>query len=254
MYLYLSENPRTLYLVTSSQDEIRGCPARALVFRAAQGSSSQAVVEFLPKDQVDLSNAVKLTSRVVKGCLGLISIANGTSPPPVVPLRSTHANQRTDMFLAVIVSATEVGNVRPSSPTPEAVAQIHDVGFYCLTSSLWDDLSLTGDPLAAPGFGDNSDTYMREHGSGTATPAPEHPCQPLRKIISAGTFYYAMEPQWDISSRLQRRLSRSERWDASSYDDRFVWNEYIVKSLLDFRERLDAHERAELDQCQFIVR
>ena len=49
------------------------------------------------------------------------------------------------MFLAVIVSATEVGNTRPSSPTAETVAQIHDVGFFCLTSSAWDDLSLTGD-------------------------------------------------------------------------------------------------------------
>lgn len=90
--------------------------------------------------------------------------------------------------------------------------------------------------------------------SGGAIPAQEHPCHPLRKIISGGTFYYAMEPQWDISSRLQRRLSRKESWDAAMYDDRFVWNEYIARGLLDFRERLDAHERADLDQCQFIVR
>ena len=77
MYLYLSESPRTLYLVTSSQDERRGCSPRALVFRASQGSSSQATVEFLPKSEVDLSTAIKLTSRIVKGCLGLISVANG---------------------------------------------------------------------------------------------------------------------------------------------------------------------------------
>ena len=108
--------------------------------------------------------------------------------------------------------------------------------------------------MSSPGYGDQADMYMREHTSGTATPALEHPCQPLRKIISAGTFYYAMEPQWDISSRLQRRLSRNEPWDAATFDDRFVWNEYIVRSLLDFRERLDVHEREELDQCQFIVR
>ncbi|KAI0677390.1 DNase I-like protein [Trametes maxima] len=232
MYLYLSEGPRTLCLVTSSQDERHGCPARALVFRAAQGSSSQAVVEFLPKSEVDLSNAVRLTSRIVKGCLGLISIAG-------------------DMFLAVIISATELGNSRPSSPISEAVCQIHDVGFYCLTSSLWDDVS---DPTTSPGFGDQGDTYMRDYNaSGSATPAPEHPCQPLRKLISTGTFYYAADPQWDLSSRLQRRLARTEPWDLSMFDERFVWNEYIVKSLLDFRERLDSHERVELDRCQFIV-
>lgn len=159
-----------------------------------------------------------------------------------------------DMFLAVIVSATEVGNTRPSSPTPETVVQIHDVGFYCLTSSIWDDLLIGSESAPSPGYGDQSDPYMRDHVSGPgAPPPPEHPCQPLRKIIAAGTFYYAMEPQWDISSRLQRRLSSNEPWDAATYDDRFVWNEYIVRSLLDFRQRLDALERAELDRCQFIV-
>ncbi|KAI0335627.1 inositol polyphosphate phosphatase [Cubamyces sp. BRFM 1775] len=234
MYLYLSESPRSLYLVTSQQEERKGCPARALVFRAAPNSSSQAIVEFLKKDDVDLINAVRLTSRIVKGCLGLISIAD-------------------EMFLVVVTSATEVGNTRPSSRTPETVCQIHDVGFYCLTSSLWDDLSLNSDSLATTTFGDQNDMYMRDYNaSGSATPAPEHPCQPLRKLISTGTFYYASD-QWDISSRLQRRITRTEPWDLSTFDDRFVWNEYIIKSLLDFRERLDPSERAEMDQCQFIV-
>ncbi|KAH9850742.1 DNase I-like protein [Lenzites betulinus] len=229
MYLYFNENPRTLYLVASSHR--RNSPARVLVFRAAPDSSSQAVVEFLSKDQVDLTNAVKLTSRIVKGCLGLISIAG-------------------EMFLAVITSATEVGNTRPSSPTAESVCQIHDVGFYCLTSSLWDDPLANGDPVANPGYGDQNEYYQA---SGSTTPAPEHPCQPLRKLISTGTFYYASDPQWDISSRFQRRVTRADSWDASVYDDRFVWNEYIIRSLMDFRERLDPKERSELDQCQFIV-
>lgn len=77
MHLYLGESPRTLYVVTSSQEEALGRPRRALVFRAADGKPSQAVVEFLPKDEVDLSNTVKLTTRIVKGCLGLISISGG---------------------------------------------------------------------------------------------------------------------------------------------------------------------------------
>lgn len=79
MHLYLGENPRTLYVVTSSQEEQQGRSSRALVFRAAEAKTSQAVVEFLPKDEVDLSNAVKLSNRIIKGCLGLISIAGGTS-------------------------------------------------------------------------------------------------------------------------------------------------------------------------------
>lgn len=80
MYLYLGNNPRTLYLVTSSHDERLGRPGRALVFRVGEGQS-KAIVEFLHKDQVDLQSLVKLTTRVVKGCLGLISVDNGLSFP-----------------------------------------------------------------------------------------------------------------------------------------------------------------------------
>lgn len=78
MYLYLSESPtRTLYLVTSSQEEFQGRPSRALVFRSAENRPSQAIVEFLPRSEIDLSNAIKLSTRVIKGCLGLVSIAGG---------------------------------------------------------------------------------------------------------------------------------------------------------------------------------
>lgn len=83
MHLYLGENPRTIYLVTSSQEETDGCPKRALVFRAAEENPDQAIVEFLPKDQVNLANSVRLTSRVVKGCLGLIHVADGACSFPL---------------------------------------------------------------------------------------------------------------------------------------------------------------------------
>lgn len=35
------------------------------------------MVEFLPKDEINLANTVRLTRRIVKGCLGLIAIENG---------------------------------------------------------------------------------------------------------------------------------------------------------------------------------
>lgn len=77
MHLYLGNNPRALCLVTGSHEQRIGKPRRALVFRASEGNPSQAVVEFLPKDEVDLNNMVRLTSRAVNGCLGLISVDNG---------------------------------------------------------------------------------------------------------------------------------------------------------------------------------
>lgn len=79
MQLYLTEGPRTLYLVSSPRHASPGRPQRVLVFRAAEGNPTQAVVEFLTKDQVDLSTASLLTSRSVRGCLGLISIGGGMS-------------------------------------------------------------------------------------------------------------------------------------------------------------------------------
>jgi hypothetical protein len=88
-------------------------------------------------------------------------------------------------------------------------------------------------------------------------PPFEHPCSPLAKIFSAGFFYFAMEPHWDISSRLSERLARKKDEggprDIAAFDERFIWNEYVVRGLLDFREKLDLHERADMDRCQFLV-
>lgn len=268
MQLYLTENPRTLYLITSKQEVREGRPHRALVFRAAEGTSeleSQAVVQFLPQDQVDLTSAVKLTTRNVKGCLGLINIGNGMCAHTPCCLIHGHICfswmelSCLDIFLVVITSSTDVGNTRPSSSVRETVAQIHEVGFYSLNSSTWDDLPATADNAPSPGYPDQADSVMRDPyaSSGSTVPVFEHPCAPLTKIISAGTFYYAPESHWDLSSRLSLRLSRLRATgsfgDAGVYDERFVWNEYIVKSLLDFRERLDPQEREELDRSRFIV-
>ena len=182
-------------------------------------------------------------------------------------LRSDQASPRlptTDLFLVVITSATEVGNTRPTADAPESIARIHEVNFYCLTSSVWDDLSLVGDALPSPSYAeqvdvmalrDPHDTYQNSAQPQQPPPVFEHPCSALKKILSSGSFYYAISPHWDISSRLAERLSRdrSEAHDLGAFDERFVWNEYIVRSLLDFRERLDLKEREDLDKCQFIV-
>ncbi|KAF9452987.1 phosphatidylinositol phosphate phosphatase [Macrolepiota fuliginosa MF-IS2] len=207
-----------------------GRPRRVLVFRAGQ-SRSQAIVKFLPSKEVDRTGLVKLTNRTVKGCLGLISVDN-------------------DIFLAVVTSATEIGNTRPSAHEPESVARIHEVGFYSLNSSTWDDPLLSEPTTFGPEAVDSS---FRE--SYTTTSVFEHPCLPLTKILSSGTFYYAMEPTWDLSSRLAVRLARdaASSRDIGTFDERFIWNEYILRSLLDFRERLDFHEREELDRCQFLI-
>lgn len=93
MHLYLAQNPRTLYLVTAASEAKQGCPYKALIFRAAE-TFSQVVVEFLPGDEVSLPNAVRVTNRVVKGCLGLITVENGAHYPYYVVSVDTHIATR----------------------------------------------------------------------------------------------------------------------------------------------------------------
>jgi hypothetical protein len=157
----------------------------------------------------------------------------------------------------VITSATEVGNTRPSASTPESVARIHEVCFYSLTSSTWDDFSNSEQTW---NYSDTDiinlrDNYSQSQSAGVL----EHPCLPLTKILSSGSFYFALEPQWDLSTRFSERLpsqgslEKDRTHDIANFDERFIWNEYIVRSLLDFRDRLDPQEREDLDRCQFIV-
>jgi len=244
MHLYLKDDllsQRTLVLTTTPEEERDGCPNRALVFRVTEGNVAKVVVEFIRKDELDLTSAVRLTSRRIKGCLGLINVGD-------------------DTFLAVVLSATEVGNLKPSANKPEGVARIHDVGFFCLNSNAWDETSSMPVEGLPVGSYDRSDDFTGRNEI-YQQPAPsngailEHPCAPLMKILSSGTFYYSLSPQWDISSRLIRRRANEKLADEenSMYDDRFLWNAFIVRSLLDFRQNLDKTERDEIDRCQFIV-
>lgn len=243
MHLWLRDTPgqRTLILLTSTEDESRGLPPRALVFRPGRGS--QAVVEFLRKSDVDRDGLIKLSSRPVEGCLGLINVEG-------------------DIFLIVVNSATVVGNIRPSAVNAEVVSRIHEIAFYCLNSSRFD--GPYDDAPSTPSSFDAVDSILsrdqQSYNSFAASSQPsiyEHPCAPLKKILSSGTFYYAPYPYWDLSSRLSERLKRQRNGmnihDMATFDSRFIWNEYIARSLLDFRERLSSEERNEFDRCQFLI-
>lgn len=161
-----------------------------------------------------------------------------------------------DIFLAIVTSATPVGNTRPAAHSPETVSKIHEVCFYSLRSSRWDNAPLGSELVEQSDAIENAMTHNDYYSPANPPNALEHPCLPLTKILSSGSFYYAVEPPWDLSSRLSVRLLRNKDavHDVGTFDERFVWNEYIVRSLLDFRERLDHQEREDLDRCQFIVR
>ncbi len=128
--------------------------------------------------------------------------------------------------------------------------------FFCINSSAYDDLSQISDVLASPtsnDFGELGSTYSQSSiQTPSAAPVYEHPCAPLVKILSTGTFYFAARSQWDIGSRVSLRSGLSNN-SMDQKDDRFIWNDYIIQPLLDFRGDLDQLEQTELDSCQFIV-
>lgn len=101
----------------------------------------------------------------------------------------------------------------------------------------------------------------------------------MKKILDFGSFYFA-DPgsDWDVSSRVEERVRR-DKGEPGSFaeetgggmrtegktpqdelsrnwkeDRRFVWNEYLLSSLREFREGLnDEDEREEFDSCGFLV-
>ncbi|ORY72560.1 SacI homology domain-domain-containing protein [Leucosporidium creatinivorum] len=198
-----------------------------LVFRKpppnaeSQGAAS-VVVEFLPKGEVDLDVAVLLNGRV-SGCLGVLRIADET-------------------FLPIITSSTTLGS-SPSSLVGygvESISRILQVEFYCLTSDFLDDTA----------------SYQA---SGSRAEPLEHPCAPIRKILSAGSFYYSAH--FDISTRLEIRQAReaekaSEKGkevEHEDFDSRFMWNTFLVTPLLNFRTSLAPASRDLFDRQAFVV-
>lgn len=152
----------------------------------------------------------------------------------------------------------DVGNLVPSSSSPYNVSRILEVGFYCLTTAAYDELPSAGDSSLGSSH-DQADSVMRDapfHAANNSSNIYEDPCASLVKIFASGTFYYTPETHWDLSTRLSERVKREKhsKHDIALFDRRFIWNEYIVQSLLDFRDRLNASERQDLDQCNFLVR
>ena len=161
-----------------------------------------------------------------------------------------------DVFLVVVTSALEIGNLIPSSAHAFSVSRILEASFFSLTVSTYDELP-AGDSLPSPSgdsFPDRDLAYIPSNSQAQGQ-VYEHPCSALTKILASGTFYFTPEPHWDISTRLSERISRGQTTghDVGVFDPRFVWNENLASGLLDFRERLDPAERQDFDKSKFLA-
>ena len=105
-------------------------------------------------------------------------------------------------------------------------------------------------------------TYGLDHRDSTV----EHPCLALRKVLSAGTFYYSVNI--DLTNRLQNRYrsrllhqrllivvraSEESAFDVDSLDESFLWNSYMIDPLIQFRSRLATNDRLSLDDSHILT-
>jgi len=186
----------------------------ALVFRSSAAKPSAVTLDLINAEKLDLTGSNYTPRKQVFGCLGLLNVNN-------------------EIFLAVVESATSVGSL----VRDESISRIGSVAFYSLSSSIWDTANSSGGPASFE--------------TATSNPALlEHPCSAVAKILSNGHFYFSST--FDLSSRLEVRAQRI-RNDAGLYDDRFLWNSYMLDSQLAFRANLTSPERADFDECGFLV-
>ena len=173
-----------------------------------------------------------------------------------------------DTFLSVVTSSAPVGpssRTFKSGPGTEPVSRIVSVDFVSLTSSTFDADGLAGPP---------SSVDLDELRPGEL----DHPCAGVRKILTAGTFYFSPSSSarsFDLTTRLEARLARErasakgkgrgsparerDGGDAEAegggldVDERFLWNRYLVAPVLNFRSSLPGGMREVFDAAGFAI-
>ncbi|CDZ98260.1 Inositol-1,4,5-triphosphate 5-phosphatase (synaptojanin), INP51/INP52/INP53 family [Phaffia rhodozyma] len=258
MRLYIKRSsPNRLLILLPSLDA-----PKALVFSHPSDSNAYtAVVEFIPVSELELDDCVQWSQDIV-GIIGLVGGGGGSS---------TTSSPTPEIFLCLISGSRSVGNVRPVTSTSqeEPVSKITSVFFHSLTTSSWDS-ELFLSPVA------NTNSYVDPYDESVSTnpsyaspnpsPSPqslfEHPLQGTKKILEAGSFFFADRGDWDLSSRLEERVKRNEREGTSveeggkegmNEDRRFVWNEYMLGGLREWRDGLEEEEADEFDRYGFLI-
>ena len=271
LFLYRQTYPSVaLILVSDAYTLVVSGSANGSGTRAA--SSPQVEIRLEPIASFDVFGCTLLGR--VYGCLGLVQLSG-------------------DIFLAVASQAVPLTSRYSDPARPDEVCRITAVDFYAVSSASWDQHGSSGGgagehegsgastptPLASA-TGGNPDAYAHD-GYGQASGASsgtgqilEHPASALRKILSNGHFYFSSPSSaatgtaaggvpFDVSTRLEERLLRSiasaSTGDASAtpenvaYDPRFVWNGFLLESLLTFRTNLSLTERSAFDGSGFIT-
>lgn len=101
------------------------------------------------------------------------------------------------------------------------------------------------------GFDDDDDDILGTRPVYQQQQAVEHPCAPLKKLLSGNSFYYSAD--FDLTRRLQDRINLSTTIALDSLDGGYLWNAFMIQPLVDFRFRLSQTDREALDDSRILT-
>ncbi|KAL7746825.1 Inositol-1,4,5-trisphosphate 5-phosphatase 1 [Sorochytrium milnesiophthora] len=128
------------------------------------------------------------------GCLGVINVLD-------------------DAFVIVVTEATRVGQLSGSE-----IFVVNRVECFSITSDRYDTLP-TAEATVNTGAFSEADVVE-------PTALGAHPCAGLIKLLSGGTFYYAVG-EYELS----RTTQYSYTADNPTFDPQYVWNHQLIKNL-----------------------
>lgn len=131
------------------------------------------------------------------------------------------------VFLCVITRRQEIGSVRPN----DKIYRVCDVEFICLNDDALDDL------------------VTHDNVRGIEDKAYSHPCLSLKRLLSSGSFFFSTE--FDVTTSLQERGLDSQY--VKQYDEKFLWNSFMVRQLAEFGGRLSPEEREVFERSEFSI-
>lgn len=146
-----------------------------------------------------------------------------------------------NIFLCIITGRIEVA----SPTTGQRINRIYDVEFHCLTSGTWDFIELNSNGYPITGEDDNIPGAYSTH-------LEQNPCYELRKILTDGSFYYSTD--FDLTSTLQGRgVETSQRLSLDRFHMDYMWNAFMMKEIIHFRNNLDDEPKQALDENRFLT-
>lgn len=214
MRIFVGKSPRSIVLCSNGYN---------LSFRRLLGPQQQqqylktpiVALKSIPDRELTEENGyLEVKNRILNGLLGLVAV-NG------------------DLFVAVITGVQKVGFPRWRQEdkrivTTENVYKVLDVDFHSLDTSVFDYL-----------FQEISEQNYEKL-------VNEHPCGPLKKLFSDGTFYFSRN--FDISNVLKSHgLAHSMDYTIDNQDKNFIWNANLVTEIINWRSRIPAEEKDYFD-------